>query len=627
MMGMVNYALKGRDSTGLPVCIPLADGRVTVGRHGDIRLMHESVSRNHAVLERRAEGWLLIDLGSRNGTTVNGISIVRHLLVEGDRVGFGKVRMTVERMAAEPPSAVRQVPDDDDGDLDAPTGMIGPTTLFSAAGGEEYGALGVLRRLAQGRYDSAKAAFAGVAEDLAGVRGVSWVQLEIDRRAFGTSEDLVSATGRMTPRYAREAMRAKTGAARARGQPVRLHGGMEVDDGAACDALAMPLMAADQCRGTVWIEAEGLLAADQVQSVCSLVSGIELGLGMWISIGAVVAGRMRVPAASGPTPVMVGRSAALQSVVQTATMAAKSDATVLIYGESGTGKELFARLIYDESERRERKFLAVHCSAIESTLLGSTLFGHEKGAFTGAVTQKKGLFEECDGGTIFLDEIGELSHDMQVKLLRVLQEGEFMRVGGTETIHVDVRVVCATNRNLAEAVREGKFREDLYYRLNVIELDLPPLRKRAGDVRDLVLHFASTLSRGGRKISDAAMAALCAFPWPGNVRQLRNFMERTLVLSRNEEIQLEDLPYEVREAAKPAPAKPAEADHAQGHDSTCDTSPDDGTAEGLTLEEMERRHVLKTLEKCAHNVSQTAERLGISRSTLHAKLAKWGVAS
>ena len=304
--------------------------------------------------------------------------------------------------------------------------------------------------------------------------------------------------------------------------------------------------------------------------------------------------------------------------------AAKSDATVLVFGESGTGKELFARLIYEESLRKDRKFLAVNCSAIEQTLLGSTLFGHEKGAFTGADRQKKGLFEEANGGTIFLDEIGELSHDMQVKLLRVLQEGEFMRVGGTETVKVDVRVITATNRDLAQAVKEGKFREDLYYRLNVIQIHLPPLRERAGDVADLVRHYTSLIGGPTRSVSAAAMAALVAYPWPGNVRQLRNVMERTLVLSPNDVLELADFPEEIQAVRIAASSSDPSTGPSTTDSSTSGTGglPVHGDDSSPTddLAEMERRHIRSVLEACGGNKKLAAERLGISRSTLYEKL-------
>jgi two-component system NtrC family response regulator/two-component system response regulator HydG len=244
----------------------------------------------------------------------------------------------------------------------------------------------------------------------------------------------------------------------------------------------------------------------------------------------------------------------------------------------------------------------VHCSAIDENLLGSMLFGHEKGAFTGAVGMKKGVFEEADGGTIFLDEIGELSPVMQVKLLRVLQEGEFMRLGGTKPMRVNVRILAATNRDLEKGIRAGRFREDLFYRLNVIALTLPPLRERRADIPELVRHYVDALSReaarGTYSVTPEAMARLQGYGWPGNIRELRNVVERGLVLAENGMITEDDLPPEVA----PRPAKPPEP------------------AEGQSLERMEREHILAVLAECAGNKRLAAERLGISRSTLYEKL-------
>ena len=457
-----SYVLSGDSPDGGSVRFVLTGDRLTVGRQGNLLLPQASVSRNHAILEKREEGWIVSDLGSRNGTTVNGVTIQRHKLCSGDIVSFGRVKLRF---------------------------------------------------------------------DVEGAEGL---------------ED--AATSAMTV-------------------------------------------------GTL----SGLLA-ESAQS-------------------------------------LVGRSDALKSAMQTARRAAKSNATVLIFGESGTGKELFAHLVYEESNRREKPFIPVHSSAIEPSLLGSTLFGHEKGAFTGALTQKKGLFEEADGGTIFLDEIGELSADMQVKLLRVLQEGEFMRVGGTAPIHVDVRVICATNRDLAAAVKEGKFREDLYYRLNVIQISLPPLRERLGDVPDLVRHFISLLGGCTRSISNEALVALSRYPWPGNVRELRNCIERALVLSSNDRLEVGDFPPEiVREATSPSLRSSSEGDESslpsvRNGKEACIPCEDRGqkvsassaslpptTDTASSLAEMERRYIQSVLDQCKGNKRLAAERLGISRSTLYEKL-------
>lgn len=304
---------------------------------------------------------------------------------------------------------------------------------------------------------------------------------------------------------------------------------------------------------------------------------------------------------SGPGALaLVGRSDALRSAMRLAARAAHSDATVLLTGESGTGKELFARLVWEESRRKAGKFVPVHSGAIEPTLLASTLFGYEKGAFTGADKRTKGLFEEADGGTIFLDEIGEISADTQVKLLRVLQEGEFMRVGGTVPIKTDVRVVCATNRNLADEVKRGKFREDLYYRLNVIQINLPPLRERRGDIADLAEHFLAMLGGVEMSFSSEAMSKMLAYGWPGNVRELRNTVERMVVLANGKILGVEDLPPEIRDAGSEAPSG--------------------ATGPSSSLSDVESRHIAAVLRECGGNKKLAAERLGISRSTLYERL-------
>ena len=437
--------LSGTLPDGKPERFALLGDRMTIGRQGDVLLHHSSVSRAHALIERREDGWLVSDLGSRNGTFVNGVAVQRRLLVPGDVVAFGRVKLRFE-----------------------------------------------------------------------------------------------------------------------------LEGDDNSDDAETC---AMTL--------------DALTNTGMVDSATALV----------------------------------GRSEALLNAMRMARRAARSNATVLIFGESGTGKELFSRLVYEESNRTGKPFVAVHSSAIEPNLLGSTLFGHEKGAFTGAVGQKKGLFEEADGGTIFLDEIGELSADMQVKLLRVLQEGEFMRVGGTVPIHVDVRVICATNRDLVEAVKEGKFREDLFYRLNVIQIVLPPLRERKGDIPDLVRHFIDMLSGRTRGISNDALDALMLYPWPGNVRELRNVVERALVLSENDKLELDDFPPEIAKAAsqklpieKPGGPSSSPELSADAQPTTFDMAQTDDLAE------MERRHILNVLDQCNGNKKLAADRLGISRSTLYEKL-------
>ena len=299
---------------------------------------------------------------------------------------------------------------------------------------------------------------------------------------------------------------------------------------------------------------------------------------------------------------LVGRSAAMGRVKELAAGVAPMRTTVLIHGETGTGKELVARAIHASSPRRYMPLVVIHCGALTETLLESELFGHERGAFTGAQARKKGKFEVADGGTIFLDEIGDISLKTQTDLLRVLQEKEIVRVGGTQPIAVDFRCVAATNRDLAAMVREGTFRPDLYYRLNVFTIHLPPLRERREDVPLLAGHFlekhSAAMNKPAPRISAPAMDLLLSYAWPGNVRELENAIERALVIGRGAEVQPADFPFQLH------PAEPAG---------------------GRTLEDMERAHIERVLEETGWNLSRTARILDIDRTTLYHKLRRYGL--
>ena len=305
---------------------------------------------------------------------------------------------------------------------------------------------------------------------------------------------------------------------------------------------------------------------------------------------------------------IVSQSPAMRQVMQNVAAIAPSEATVLITGESGTGKELIARAIHNNSQRRKEPFVAVNCAALTESLLESELFGHERGAFTGAEGRRKGRFQSADKGTIFLDEIGEISAAMQSRLLRVLQEREIQPVGSDQTIRIDVRILGATHRNLARDVEQGRFRQDLYYRLNVVTLHLPPLRERPEDIPLLAGHFLKKFAEKNRKqvksFTPAAMHRLNAHPWPGNVRELENAVERAVVLLAGEYVEERDLP--------PALLSEQKERAASG-----------GVPPGMTLEEMERQAIITALGAADGNKSEAARRLGITRKTLHVKLRKY----
>ena len=310
-----------------------------------------------------------------------------------------------------------------------------------------------------------------------------------------------------------------------------------------------------------------------------------------------------------PSSEIIGASVAIREVLEMARRVAASDATVLILGESGTGKELIAHEVHGASPRGHKPFVAVNCSAIPGGLLESELFGHEKGAFTGAGRQKRGRFELAAGGTIFLDEIGDMSSELQAKLLRFLQDHTLQRVGGSNDITVDVRIVAATNRDLDAAVADGSFREDLYFRLNVVNIMIPPLRDRTEDIPLLVGHFLKKHAERGSKpkrVSPKAMRVMMNYDWPGNVRELENAIHRAVVLSRGETVFPEQLPAKLQAVLD---------------------SDVDGEKTGVTIREMERGIIIKTLAQTEGNRTHAAKILGISRRTLQNKIKEYEIES
>ncbi len=300
----------------------------------------------------------------------------------------------------------------------------------------------------------------------------------------------------------------------------------------------------------------------------------------------------------------VGTSRAMQQVRKMAQQVAETDASVVLLGESGTGKGMVARMIHALSRRRDRPFLDVNCAALAPQLLESELFGHEKGAFTDARERKLGLLESTTGGTVFLDEVADMDPQVQSKLLKALEDSRFRRLGGLREIQVDVRIIAATHRDLKEEVAAGRFRQDLYYRLNVFQITLPPLRQRLEDIEPIAEAFIGELNpvlgRRVHHLHPEALQLLKAYPWPGNVRELRNVIERAMILTRGEEIRPEHLPREIRQA------KGAEAGL-------------------LSLAEVEASHIRRVLEACHGNLKQAAEILGIARSTLYEKMRRYGI--
>jgi len=311
--------------------------------------------------------------------------------------------------------------------------------------------------------------------------------------------------------------------------------------------------------------------------------------------------------AADPAPRLVGSSQVFRDLLERVDRVARAEETTLVLGETGVGKEVVATLVHSRSPRGNGPFIAVNCAALHEELLQSDLFGHERGAFTGAAKRKHGLFEVASGGTIFLDEIGDASLDIQAKLLRVLETGRFRRLGGTEEIAVDVRAVAASNRDLREAISRRRFREDLFYRLSTLTLEIPPLRERREDIPQLIEHFASRFNRklgSSRRFTEAAYAALLAYTWPGNVRELIHVVQQSLLLSEDDEIGIADLPPAIRGTEEPAS--------------------ENREREGLPLEQVQRQHVLSVLDRVGGNRARAAAQLGISERNLYRLLRRYG---
>ena len=377
--------------------------------------------------------------------------------------------------------------------------------------------------------------------------------------------------------------------------------------------LCVPLIRGEKAIGALYLDSRDASNPFDVGHL-ELATGVaglaSVALEAALHVERLEGDNRRLEERLGLTHDLVGDSAPMQQALRAIGKVARTDATVLLRGESGTGKELAARAIHDSSARASGPFVAINCASLSETLLESELFGHERGAFTGAVSQERGKLETADGGTFFLDEVGELALSLQARLLRVLQEREFERVGGRRTIRVDVRVVAATNRDLEAAIRAGAFRQDLYYRLDVVTIKLPPLRDRPEDIEPLAQHFASRLGPRlvGRKVgvSSEAVACLRAYSWPGNVRELENAIERAIVLGSSPEIQPEDLPECVLESESADHASPI----AQYHEA---------------LKQAKKDLILGALGRSSGNVTEAARELGVHPNYLHRLLTNLGL--
>ncbi len=617
----------------------LAQQELRIGRHPDngLQLREMAVSRQHCRISRGAESWILEDLGSRRGTLLNGLPVTTQPLTSGDLLHIGDASfLFLEGPAAAADSSHIAWNDRD---------LAAQSTLalerrhdFKAQLARSLGDHQRLVQELQVLLDLASSLPSATSP-----QAVAEAALELLARTAPIAHAAVlwlDATSELQPLAVwhgttaegpLEVSRQLTEQAAQRGGTVWFRGHLATETEVTSEslralvehaAIAVPLRQATCLVGMLYLEDRSPAAAFDQDHL------------PWLdAVGALLAptlvaahqqqklrGENQRLAEEAFDTRMVGESPPMQKLIALLRRVAPSDSTVLICGESGTGKELVARALHRNSRRADGPFVGINCATLTATLLESELFGHERGAFTGAVVRRTGKVEVADGGTLFLDEVGEIPLELQAKLLRVLQEREFERVGGNKPIKVDVRVVAATNRELEKSIAEGTFREDLFYRLNVITLSLPPLRLRTGDIARLAEHFVTahgqSQGRPGLRLSPAAGKCLARYRWPGNVRELSNAIERAVVLAEGASIEVEDLPETVAEAA---------GDPAAGAPAAGDPSEDLASSYHQSVAEAKKRILRDALAEADGNFATAARRLGLRRTYLHRLVSNLGL--
>jgi Nif-specific regulatory protein len=605
--------------------VPLDTDEVSIGREpaNRVSLLDASVSRRHCVIKRDAGQFRLLDLKSRNSTFVNGVPITERLLQSGDEIKVGTslfVFVLPETEGGELSSSV---------EFDqADTGAA--STIILRKQDARY--LRDLEKIpATGRTVRDMNALLRVSKTTNTVRGLAALQKQIlelvlevapaERAAILLCdlnvEDFSSVVGLDRHGTLNLSVQiSKTIVAQVLSEGVAvlcndLPSHETFSDTVSVlkrnirGVLAVPLEVFDRVIGVIYLESgdpESRFDEELLQLLTGIGSIAAPALDNARRMENLEEENRRLQAEINVEHNMVGESPRMRDVYQFINRVASKDSTVLIFGESGTGKELVARAIHRGSGRSSKPCVAINCAALADTLLESELFGHEKGAFTGAIAQKKGKLEVAEGGTVFLDEIGELASLLQAKLLRVLQEREFERVGGTRTIKLDVRLIAATNRDLEEEVRKGRFREDLFYRLNVVSLRMPALRERREDISLLASYFAAKYAKRANRnvmgISPQARSILSTYEWPGNVRELENAIERAVVLGSSDLILPEDLPESIIERAEPAAGEPVNAFHDAVRDA-------------------KKQLILNAVEQANGNYTEAARMLGLHPNYLH----------
>ncbi|MBN1515062.1 sigma 54-interacting transcriptional regulator [Candidatus Sumerlaeota bacterium] len=612
--------------------------RTLFGRaeHCHVVFQDKNVSREHATFEHLDGQIAIIDHQSSNGTFVNDIPVSKMILSSGDRIRIGESEMIYHTGSPEELLEKGALPRlDHERPVSALRPPEGPTELFALGGDAKamptgaikatYLQLKTLYRLNQElpNAQNATGLYTTVAEPMLlamdAERVIIWesagVRLAHEAAHIAYAPELEERL-RNAP-IAENALRAVWKDRRAlffqtEQKPVTATQS-PLSSADKHSMLGVPIEHAGKHYGVILIDNPSE-RANLAKIDLDFAASVARLIGLFIERVSYMKSLERnisvMAKRAGGSSDIIGQSAEIRKIHAQIAQVAVTDATVLIHGESGTGKEIVARSIHQSSARGNNEFLAVNCAGLPENLVESELFGYEKGAFTGAYARKLGHFESASMGTLFLDEVGELSLSAQAKLLRVLQEGEIMRVGGNKPIRVDVRIITATNRNLMEMVKREKFREDLYYRLNVVELQLPPLRERREDIPVLAQYFFQQLRdslTAGRGISDDALAALSDYDWPGNIRQLRNAIEHALVMAQGQTIEREHLPTYLTQREKSKPRLIRQEDIATHF-------------EPESLSDIEKRHIAACLRHFSGNKQKTAQALGISRSTLYEKM-------
>jgi transcriptional regulator with GAF, ATPase, and Fis domain len=618
-----------KDST-----IPLPDGEATLGRDptNALAVADASVSRKHCLLRQEEDGRFQIkDLDSRNGTLVNGLAVKEQWLRHGDEIATGDsvfLFLLEDEDQALPASRVEF----DDSHPTAETKVIHPKEVMYLQPDRLLRELPATSQVARNLNALLK-----ISRVVHAIRGLEELQAQLLDLIFevvpagrgaillaeGTGQEFNCLYARTRQAGQPQLVRvSRTIALQVMKENVAILGLdvpsgklREVESLAASEVrslLCVPLTVFQRSIGCIYLDstnATNRFHEDHLQLLAAIAGISAVALDNARRLQWLEQENQRLTTEVRQEQSLVGEGTRMKEIFQFLTRVAPTESTVLLEGESGTGKELVARALHRNSHRGNKPFVAINCAAIPESLLESDLFGHERGAFTGAAVQKKGRLEVADGGVVFLDEIGELAPALQVKLLRVLQEREFERVGGTHTIKVDIRLIAATNRDLNEAVRTGEFRQDLYYRLAVVRLTMPPLREHREDIPMLTRHFVQKYAKRSKvkpkAVSREAMAALVNYEWPGNVRELENAIERALVMGSSDAVLLEDLPESLLEQESPA-----EMHEGRYH---------------AGIKELKKQLILDAVEQTGGNYVEAAAILGVHPNYLHRLIRNLGL--